>query len=102
MIGEECYSHPELFNIGDFSITQGIISQVKTLDPPNFRIDLGGVKNIQTDTPINSGNSGGPLFYEDKVIGVNSWKMVKEDVEGLNFAIHYDEIKYFLSNVFFF
>ena len=104
MIGArvQAIGHPELFNIGDFSITQGIISQVKTLDPPNFRIDLGGVKYIQTDTPINGGNSGGPLFYEDKVIGVNSWKMVSEDVEGLNFAIHYDEIKYFLSNVSFF
>lgn len=104
MIGArvQAIGHPELFDIGDFSITQGIISQVKTLDPPNFRIDLGGVKYIQTDTPINSGNSGGPLFYEDKVIGVNTWGLNKEISEGLNFAIHYDEIKYFLSNISFY
>jgi serine protease Do len=42
---------------------------------------------IQTDSAINPGNSGGPLFYKDCVIGINSLKLVAEDVENVAYAI---------------
>ena len=43
---------------------------------------------IQTTAQINPGNSGGPLITEGgKVIGINTSKIVRQDVEGICFAI---------------
>jgi serine protease Do len=53
----------------DHSITQGIISYVGR----NNGADQQYVPFIQTDVPINRGNSGGPLFNLDgQVVGINS------------------------------
>ena len=46
-------------------------------------------------TPINSGNSGGPLISDDgALVGVNSFKA--PGGEGLNFAVSVDDVKRFL------
>ena len=47
---------------------------------------------LQTDTAINPGNSGGPLFYKNKVIGVNSRKLVGSNVSNIGYAV---PIEYF-------
>ncbi len=55
----------------DRTVTAGIVSalQREVRAPNNYTID----HVIQTDAPINSGNSGGPLIDADgRVIGVNS------------------------------
>ena len=84
--------HPEGL---DFSITRGIISAVRK--HPSLYMDGGEpVLYIQTDTPLNHGNSGGPLFMGDKVVGVVDWGLQKDQTEGLNFAIHYHEVLGFL------
>lgn len=46
------------------------------------------IKVLQTDTAINSGNSGGPLCdVNGNVIGITNMKLVTESVEGMGFAI---------------
>ena len=43
---------------------------------------------IQTDTPLNPGNSGGPLLDKSyKVLGINSSAYKAEDAENVGFAI---------------
>lgn len=59
------------------TVTSGIVSGYR---------EYGDIRYIQTDAPINSGNSGGPLIDEQgRVIGVNT--MVLKDTEGIGFAI---------------
>ncbi len=54
----------------DYTVTQGIVSAVgRNLG----RQDQPYTSFIQTDVPINRGNSGGPLFnMQGKVVGINS------------------------------
>lgn len=68
----------------DTSVTCGVISAT------NVTISQDGVSYnlIQTDTAINSGNSGGALVNADgEVIGINTLKISSEGVEGMGFAI---------------
>ncbi len=61
------------------SVTKGIIS--------GFR-EFNGVKFIQTDVSINSGNSGGPLVNDrGEVIGITTLKLAGKGIEGLGFCI---------------
>jgi len=60
------------------SLSQGIVS--------NPSRTINGQEFIQTNTAINSGNSGGPLFNASaQVVGVNSMKI--SEAEGIAFAI---------------
>lgn len=55
------------------------------------------MKVLQTDAAINPGNSGGPLLnVNGEVIGVNSMKLVQEEIEGMGFAI---PIEYAMSHI---
>jgi S1-C subfamily serine protease len=55
---------------------------------------------IQTDTPLNPGNSGGPLINsKGEVVGIVSAKL-NETYEGINFAIPISLVKeFFFSNI---
>jgi len=85
--------------LGDFrnTVTHGIISGVnRTLSDPNGPT-LTGL--IQTDAPINHGNSGGPLLdLQGRVIGINT-AVVRgsgfggDVAEGLGFAIPSNTVK---------
>ncbi len=89
----EAIGHPEGLQ---FSITKGVVSGIREFQS---RFAPGGkkVRFIQTDTAINPGNSGGPLYFGNKVIGVNTWKVVAAEIGGLNFAVHYAEVLEFLE-----
>jgi S1-C subfamily serine protease len=71
------FGHPWGFR---FTGTRGITSAVTT------RL---GVNLLQTDAPINEGNSGGPLISLEtgQVVGINTAKVKEESVEGLSFAV---------------
>lgn len=61
----------------EFSISDGLISQVRTID---------GVKVFQYSCPSSPGNSGGPLINsQGRVVGVVSFQF--RDGQNLNFAI---------------
>ena len=94
IIGEDVLAvgHPKGF---EFTVTKGIISSIRNEKFSEY--DIESVKYIQTDTPINTGNSGGPLFYKNKLIGMNTMGIDKKISEGLNFALHLDEIISFLN-----
>lgn len=65
-----------------FSVTKGIVSAVGKFP------DLGPGTWIQTDAPINPGNSGGPMVNtQGEVIGINSAKIVRKDINGIAFAL---------------
>src|SRR5271154_1220640 len=65
-----------------FSVTKGIVSAVGKF--PN----AGPGTWIQTDATINPGNSGGPLLNgRGEVVGINTQKLVKENVSGIGFAL---------------
>jgi hypothetical protein len=80
-----------------WTYTQGIISQVRTDYRWKGVNDLQHFATvIQTQTPINPGNSGGPLLDDNvSVIGVNAF--IKQEKQGLNFAISLGEITQFLA-----
>ena len=61
----------------DFSISEGLIGQVRTID---------GVRYYQISGPISPGDSGGPVLNENgEAIGVVSWRKV--DAENVGFAV---------------
>ena len=48
----------------------------------------GDITNYQSTTPIQGGNSGGPLFdYNGNLIGINSSKHIGENVESVSYSI---------------
>lgn len=79
------------------TVTQGIISGLDRSMPVD--IDENGETDweldvIQTDAAINPGNSGGALVnINGQVIGINTLKIAREDVEGLGFAIPINDVK---------
>ena len=80
-----------------WSLTKGWISAIRNESSTYNSTGSSNVLFIQTDAAINQGNSGGPLFFEDKVVGVNTQGLSKDATEGMNFAVHFSEVKEFLS-----
>lgn len=66
----------------DFSLSEGLISQIRTLD---------GVRYYQLSCPVSPGDSGGPVLNDrGEAIGVLSWR--KADAENVGFAIPCPEV----------
>ena len=93
-VGQEAFAlgHPKGL---EFSLTKGVISAVRELP-----VGVGGAVSsvfIQTDVPINSGNSGGPLIVGNKVVGVNTFKRIGANTEGLGFALSSTALREWLA-----
>lgn len=86
-----------------YSMTSGIVSALNR----NVTMSDGRRMNyIQTDTAINAGNSGGPLFnMYGEVIGIVSAKLSSSggngsaSVEGLGFAIPYNDVGSMIQDI---
>ena len=73
---------------GESSVTKGAFSAVR---------DVEGIKYIQTDTPLNAGNSGGPLINAcGEVEGVNSLAV---DNASINLAISSKSAKQIINDL---
>jgi S1-C subfamily serine protease len=74
---------------GQTTVSKGIISALRNVE---------GVDYIQTDAAVNPGNSGGPMLDEKgNVVGVSTFKLVGEAVEGMSFAVAVDSVKDFIN-----
>lgn len=81
----------EYFN----SLTLGVISYTNRLIEDEYGRNLF----IQTDVAINPGNSGGPLInLNGEVIGVNTMKLVDEEIDSMGFSIPINVVKEFIKN----
>ena len=66
---------------GDPSVTRGIVSAMRYSTEHESNV-------IQTDAPINRGNSGGPMLaLNGSVVGMTTWKLSGGTVESVGFAV---------------
>jgi 2-alkenal reductase len=82
------------------SLTVGVVSAVgRSIASLTSCYDLGDA--IQTDAPINRGNSGGPLFdAAGDVIGINAQiRSSSGNAEGVGFAVPIDTAKRSLAQL---
>jgi len=81
-IGEDVFAIGNPQNLS-WTYTKGNVSSIR-----EKKLGATTVEIIQTQTPINKGNSGGGLYDMDgRLIGIITWTTDKRISEGLNFAI---------------
>jgi len=88
-VGEKIYAvgNP---NQLDYTITEGIVSALDR--EVNVGAGIDAISMFQISAPVNSGNSGGPVYNEHgEVIGIVSAKYMNSGTEGLGFAIPIDD-----------
>ena len=70
-----------------WSYNEGVISGIRETVKGPVRLKI-----LQTQTPINQGNSGGGLYLADgTLIGIVTWTKDKAQAEGISFAITYGD-----------
>ncbi len=75
-----------------YTVTEGIVSGLHRPGPNGLN------EYIQTDVPLNPGNSGGPLInIQGKVIGVNNFKI--GDAEAIGFAIESNSVRNAINSI---
>lgn len=77
------------------SVSKGVVSGL------NRQVyDDNSISAIQTDTAINSGNSGGGLFnMYGEVVGVVNMKLINDNAENVGFAITINDAKSVISDL---
>ena len=107
---EELKLGSTVFTIGapmgsDYSgtVTKGILSgkdRIVTLSLTSYGSKDWMMRVLQTDAAINPGNSGGPLLnIAGEVIGINSLKIVVDEVEGMGFAIPIEDAMQYVEEL---
>ena len=103
VVGDQVYAIGNPLGELTFSLTGGYVS---ALDRNVTMSDGRRMNYIQTDTAINSGNSGGPLFDQyGQVVGIVSAKLsnngdsTEASVEGVGFAIPIDNVWNMITDI---
>ena len=82
-------------DVYSWSVTRGVLSgkdRQVTVSTTNSYSSDWIMQVLQTDTAINSGNSGGPLCNSNgQVIGITNMKLAQTGIEGMGFAIPIEE-----------
>jgi serine protease Do len=78
------------------SVTMGIVSALSR----DVSVNGEGMKMLQTDAALNSGNSGGGLFDSSgNLVGIVAAKDADESSEGVGFAIPTDVAKVVIEDI---
>ena len=103
VVGDQVYAIGNPLGELTFSLTGGYVS---ALDRNVTMSDGRRMNYIQTDTAINSGNSGGALFDQyGQVVGIVSAKLsnngdsTEAPVEGVGFAIPIDNVWNMITDI---
>ena len=94
-VGEQAIAIGNALGYGQ-SVTGGYISAL------NREVQLTDktMTLLQTDAAINPGNSGGALVNANgEVIGINSAKLIGENVEGIGYAIPISDVTDIITNL---
>eukprot|EP01138_Halocafeteria_seosinensis_P014040 gb/GECG01014337.1/.p1 GENE.gb/GECG01014337.1/~~gb/GECG01014337.1/.p1 ORF type:complete len:548 (+),score=67.18 gb/GECG01014337.1/:1-1644(+) len=78
----------------NLSITSGVVSRV---DYQEYSHSTASLLALQIDAAINSGNSGGPAFYNGRAAGVAFQAL--EDAENIGYVIPTPIVKHFLRDI---
>jgi len=83
------------------SVTKGTLSGKNRMVTVSVASESDWIMNVlQIDAAINPGNSGGPLLnINGEVIGINSLKLVEDEIEGMGFAIPIEDAMKYVDNL---
>jgi len=76
------------------SLTQGVVSRIEVSAYAHSQRPL---LSVQIDAAVNSGNSGGPVFKEDKIVGIAFQSL--DESQNIAYAISLPVIQHFLKDL---
>ena len=94
--------NPAATDLSGISVTKGIVSVDSEYITMSVSEETGEVdfRVIRTDTPVNSGNSGGGLFNDSgELIGIVNAKISSSSVENIGYAIPSGVVRAVADNI---
>jgi S1-C subfamily serine protease len=80
----------------NISITKGVVSRI---EPHVYSHSNRNLLSIQIDAAINSGNSGGPVIKDGKLVGVAFQSFSGDIAQNVGYMIPSNVVKHFLKDI---